>query len=150
MRRSGDRCLGSKKTNLTLGVSKATVELEDLWPLLGQHQPCIQHTWTTRTEHIWDKKTGWVSIIWDQKLIANIRTQNTGELFWTGLSEPAACSFQTTHKKSMLRLANSISSDSTNVLNYEYQLLPSNRQFRVPSFRYNRLKNYLYMSLSCC
>ena len=50
-------------------------------------------------------------------------------------------SFNEAHTKSMLRLANSISSDPLHVLNGEYQLLPSMRRFRVPKFKKNRLKN---------
>ena len=49
--------------------------------------------------------------------------------------------FKEAHTKSMLRLANSISSDPLHVLNGEYQLLPSRRRFRVPTFKKNRLKN---------
>lgn len=35
----------ARHTHLTLWVSQATVEFEDLWPLLGQHESCIQHAW---------------------------------------------------------------------------------------------------------
>lgn len=58
------------------------------------------------------------------------------------VGQPVAHSFQAVHNKSMLRLANSISSDSLHVLHGEYQLLPSNMQFRVPTFKCNKLNNY--------
>ena len=44
---------------------------------------------------------------------------------------PVAHLFQEAHNKSML------STDVTHVLHREYQLLPSKRRFRVPSFKHN-------------
>lgn len=41
------RCVNTLNTDLTLGITKAAVELQHLWPLLSQHQPCIEHTWGT-------------------------------------------------------------------------------------------------------
>ena len=56
--------------------------------------------------------------------------------------------FKEAHTKSMLRLANSISSDASHVLNGEYQLLPSMRRFRIPPFKKNRLrKSFVYQSV---
>lgn len=46
LRRSSDKWQETK-THLTLRVSEATVELKDFWPLLGQHQASVQHTWKT-------------------------------------------------------------------------------------------------------
>ena len=50
-------------------------------------------------------------------------------------------SFKDAQTKSMLRLARSISSDPSHVLNKEYDLLPSGRRFRVPTHKKIRLKN---------
>ena len=49
--------------------------------------------------------------------------------------------FQAAYTKRMLSLASNISSDPSHVLFKEYQLLPSNRRFRVPQARLNRLRN---------
>ena len=46
--------------------------------------------------------------------------------------------FQAAYTKKMLSLARSITSDPTHVLFEEYELLPSNRRFRLP--RYGRVK----------
>ena len=48
---------------------------------------------------------------------------------------------QAAHTKRMLSLAGNITSDPTHILFEEYQLLPSNRRFRVPRARLNRLRN---------
>ena len=64
----------------------------------------------------------------------------------TGL--PAVYSFQEAHNNSMLRLARNISNDPLHVLHSEYQLLPSNRRFRVHSFNRIRLKNsFIHQSI---
>lgn len=49
--------------------------------------------------------------------------------------------FKVAHRKSMLRLANGISSDASHVLNGEYQLLPSGIRILIPPFKKNRLRN---------
>jgi len=36
-------------TDLRLWISKTTVELEDFWSIVSQHQPSIQHTYHTHT-----------------------------------------------------------------------------------------------------
>ena len=83
------------------------------------------------------------SIAW----LSNLSAKNTSKLYnqlkvcSKIIRLPVAQAFQEAHNNSMLRLAKNIWSDSTHVLYNEYQLLPSNRRFRVHSFNHNRLKN---------
>ena len=49
--------------------------------------------------------------------------------------------FQEAHRRRILFLARRITSDPTHVLFKEFELLPSNRRFRVPQARLNRLRN---------
>ena len=49
--------------------------------------------------------------------------------------------FQAAYTKKMLYLARSITSDPTHALFEEYELLPSNRRFRLPRYGRVRMKN---------
>ena len=37
-------------THLRLRISKPTVELEEFWSIMGQHQSCVQHPYNTSTD----------------------------------------------------------------------------------------------------
>lgn len=54
---------GYASSHLTLRVTEAAVELQHFWPLLGQHQPSIQHTYDGREEAVrvllFGKETLW-------------------------------------------------------------------------------------------
>lgn len=65
------------------------------------------------------------------------------------LRQPVVSNYHEAHRKSMIKLANSIYSDSPHVLNSEYQLLPSNRRFRIPTIKHNGLKHSFMFHFMC-
>ena len=57
------------------------------------------------------------------------------------VGQPLEKFYESAYHNNILRLANTIVSDPNHVLNSEYELLPSNRRYRVPRFNKVRLKH---------
>jgi hypothetical protein len=81
--------------------------------------------------------------VWYRSLSVTLKTKLFYQLKICSriVGQPLEKLYDSAYYNNLLRLANNIVSDPNHVLHNEFELLPSNRRYRVPKFNKVRLKN---------